>query len=61
MILLALAKLVGSLDCFYCNNGYSSRCANGALFGTAALDGAQAEYVLRRRPWVQDEGLTVHN
>jgi threonine dehydrogenase-like Zn-dependent dehydrogenase len=32
-------------DCFYCNNGYSSRCINGKLFGSAALDGAQAEYV----------------
>ncbi|KAI9720781.1 MAG: hypothetical protein M1812_002620 [Candelaria pacifica] len=36
---------VSCLDCFYCKNGYSSRCVNGALFGTAALDGAQAEYV----------------
>lgn len=32
-------------ECFYCKQGYSSRCAKGALFGTAALDGAQAEYV----------------
>lgn len=32
-------------ECFYCKQGYSSRCAKGALFGTAGLDGAQAEYV----------------
>ncbi|KAL8667283.1 MAG: hypothetical protein Q9202_000856 [Teloschistes flavicans] len=32
-------------DCFYCQNGYSSRCSNVLLFGSAALDGAQAEYV----------------
>ncbi|KAI4205307.1 MAG: hypothetical protein LQ346_001455 [Caloplaca aetnensis] len=32
-------------DCFYCKNGFSSRCEKVGLFGTAALDGAQAEYV----------------
>ena len=32
-------------ECFYCKQGYSSRCAKSALFGTAGLDGAQAEYV----------------
>lgn len=32
-------------DCFYCKQGYSSRCAKCELFGTAGLDGAQAEYV----------------
>ncbi|KAI9721876.1 MAG: hypothetical protein M1828_004971 [Chrysothrix sp. TS-e1954] len=32
-------------ECFYCKNGFSSRCTGGALYGTAALDGAQAEYV----------------
>ncbi|KAI9877149.1 MAG: hypothetical protein M1830_004678 [Pleopsidium flavum] len=32
-------------ECYYCKNGYSSRCAKSMLFGTAALDGAQAEYV----------------
>ncbi|KAI9756076.1 MAG: hypothetical protein M1815_004189 [Lichina confinis] len=31
--------------CFYCRNGHSSRCEKGALFGSPALDGAQAEYV----------------
>lgn len=32
-------------ECFYCLNGYSSRCAKGLLFGSAGLDGAQAEFV----------------
>ena len=36
---------VSCLECFYCKNGFSSRCAKSLLFGTAALDGAQAEYV----------------
>ncbi|KAL8998490.1 MAG: hypothetical protein Q9169_002433 [Polycauliona sp. 2 TL-2023] len=31
--------------CFYCKNGYSSRCEKVQLFGTAGLDGAQAEFV----------------
>lgn len=31
--------------CFFCSHGFSSRCAQGGLFGTAALDGGQAEYV----------------
>jgi threonine dehydrogenase-like Zn-dependent dehydrogenase len=33
------------MECFYCNRGYSSRCVRSLLFGSAALDGAQAEYV----------------
>nr|XP_036577574.1 alcohol dehydrogenase, GroES-like domain-containing protein [Colletotrichum truncatum]KAF6784572.1 alcohol dehydrogenase, GroES-like domain-containing protein [Colletotrichum truncatum] len=33
------------MQCFYCNNGYSSRCVHSKLFGCGALDGAQAEYV----------------
>ncbi|KAF2091775.1 GroES-like protein [Saccharata proteae CBS 121410] len=32
-------------ECFYCKNGFSSRCSKCLLFGSAALDGAQAEYV----------------
>ena len=32
-------------ECFYCKKGFTSRCAKSRLFGTAALDGAQAEYV----------------
>lgn len=34
-----------SSQCFYCKNGYSSRCAKSLLFGSAVLDGAQAEFV----------------
>lgn len=33
--------------CFYCRNGHSSRCEKGALFGSPALDGAQAECACR--------------
>jgi threonine dehydrogenase-like Zn-dependent dehydrogenase len=32
-------------ECFYCVRGFSSRCARSQLFGTALLDGGQAEYV----------------
>jgi len=32
-------------ECFYCKNGYSSRCEKSVLFGCPALDGAQAEFV----------------
>ena len=32
-------------QCFYCKQGYSSRCIKSGLFGTPSLDGAQAEYV----------------
>ena len=32
-------------SCFYCASGFSSRCEACLLFGTALLDGAQAEYV----------------
>lgn len=32
-------------SCFYCASGFSSRCEECLLFGTALLDGAQAEYV----------------
>jgi threonine dehydrogenase-like Zn-dependent dehydrogenase len=31
--------------CFYCLNNFSSRCEKCLLFGSTALDGAQAEYV----------------
>lgn len=31
-------------ECFYCKGGFSSRCAKSKLFGTAILDGGQAEY-----------------
>lgn len=32
-------------SCFYCKIGATSRCEHSLLFGTPALDGAQAEYV----------------
>lgn len=32
-------------ECFYCERGFSSRCARGKLYGTTILDGGQAEYV----------------
>lgn len=31
-------------ECFYCKKGFSSRCEKCQLFGTAVLDGGQAEY-----------------
>ncbi|WOO84330.1 putative zinc-binding alcohol dehydrogenase [Vanrija pseudolonga] len=30
--------------CYYCAKGYTSRCANGDLFGSVKADGMQAEY-----------------
>jgi threonine dehydrogenase-like Zn-dependent dehydrogenase len=30
--------------CFYCKQGYSSRCEENLLFGSALLDGGQAQY-----------------
>lgn len=32
-------------ECFYCLQGFSSRCEKCLLFGTPLLDGAQAEYI----------------
>ncbi|PWY66723.1 zinc-containing alcohol dehydrogenase [Aspergillus heteromorphus CBS 117.55] len=32
-------------DCFYCRRGHTSRCTKCLLYGSAVLDGAQAEYV----------------
>ncbi|OAA58510.1 alcohol dehydrogenase [Niveomyces insectorum RCEF 264] len=40
---------VSCSKCFYCRNGFSSRCAHSLLFGCPKLDGGQAEYV--RVPW----------
>jgi threonine dehydrogenase-like Zn-dependent dehydrogenase len=37
------AKLWHSFDCFYCKNGYFSRCDKWHFFSSAVLDGAQAE------------------
>ncbi|KAG0639528.1 chaperonin 10-like protein [Tuber brumale] len=33
------------LECFYCKNGYTSRCTQSMLYGSVVLDGGQAEYV----------------
>ncbi|KAK1640273.1 alcohol dehydrogenase GroES-like domain-containing protein [Colletotrichum phormii] len=33
------------MQCFYCKNGYTSRCVRSKLFGCGKLDGGQAEYV----------------
>jgi threonine dehydrogenase-like Zn-dependent dehydrogenase len=32
-------------ECFYCKHGCSSRCSSCQLYGTAALNGGQADYV----------------
>ncbi|KAH8653479.1 alcohol dehydrogenase GroES-like domain-containing protein [Xylariales sp. PMI_506] len=40
---------ISCMECFYCKHGATSRCKQCLLYGTAALDGAQAEYV--RIPW----------
>jgi threonine dehydrogenase-like Zn-dependent dehydrogenase len=36
-------------DCFYCNQGQSTRCSSGVLFGcvtpTLTIDGGQAEFI----------------
>lgn len=32
-------------ECFYCERGWSSRCSKSKLYGSAMLDGGQAEYV----------------
>ena len=32
-------------ECFYCKQGFSSRCEKSVLFGCDHLDGAQADYV----------------
>jgi threonine dehydrogenase-like Zn-dependent dehydrogenase len=58
----------GSLECFYCKNGYSSRCANCLLLGCPLLDGAQAEYVripfadgtvMKAPPSINDKALVL--
>ncbi|KAK4123493.1 GroES-like protein [Parathielavia appendiculata] len=36
---------VSCMECFYCTHGSSARCSKCLLFGSAALDGGQAEYV----------------
>ncbi|KAI0191430.1 alcohol dehydrogenase GroES-like domain-containing protein [Xylaria flabelliformis] len=36
---------VSCMKCFYCKNGYSSRCVHSLLFGSERLDGGQAQFV----------------
>ncbi|KAI6376521.1 hypothetical protein MCOR25_002735 [Pyricularia grisea] len=36
---------VSCMECFYCKKTQTSRCEHSQLFGSAALDGGQAEYV----------------
>jgi threonine dehydrogenase-like Zn-dependent dehydrogenase len=62
------ANLGHSLECYYCKNGFSSRCAKSLLFGTEALDGAQAEFVrvpladgtvMKAPPEIDDKALVL--
>lgn len=55
-------------ECFYCQHGFSSRCAKSQLLGSVGLDGAQAEYVrvpladttvVKAPPGVKDEVLVL--
>ncbi|KAH8782885.1 alcohol dehydrogenase GroES-like domain-containing protein [Diaporthe sp. PMI_573] len=54
--------------CFYCQNGYASRCVESLLFGCPKLDGAQAEYVrvpnadatvVKAPPEINDQSLVL--
>jgi len=54
-------------SCFYCREGITSRCESCRLFGTSALDGAQAQFIrvpladttLIKAPTGIDEGKLV--
>ena len=55
-------------ECFYCKRGFSSRCEKGLLFGSAVLDGGQAEYVripladgtvMKAPPGIQENALVL--
>ena len=55
-------------ECFYCRHGFSSRCTKSLLFGSAVLDGAQAQYVrvptadgtvMKAPPKINDEALVL--
>lgn len=56
------------MNCFYCKNGYSSRCEHSLLFGSEKLDGAQADYVrvpfadgtaMKAPPEIDDNALVL--
>jgi threonine dehydrogenase-like Zn-dependent dehydrogenase len=62
------AYTIISGKCFYCLNGASARCEKGLLFGSAKLDGGQAEYVrvpfadgttYKAPPSISDEALIL--
>ena len=55
-------------QCFYCQNGYSSRCVKCSLFGSPVLSGGQAEYVripladgtaVKATPEIDDKALVL--
>ena len=55
-------------ECFYCDNGFSSRCEHSLLFGCGKLDGGQAEYVripyadgtaMKAPPQISDNALIL--
>ncbi|KIN01124.1 hypothetical protein OIDMADRAFT_54265 [Oidiodendron maius Zn] len=43
--LVVMPFTVSCGECFYCERGYSSRCAKSQLFGCPLLDGGQAEFL----------------
>jgi threonine dehydrogenase-like Zn-dependent dehydrogenase len=56
------------MNCFYCLNGYSSRCRENQLFGSNSLDGGQAEFVripradgtvVKAPPTISDKALLL--
>ena len=55
-------------SCFYCGHGFSSRCESSKLFGSAGLEGGQAEYVripnadhtaMKAPPGIREEALVL--
>ncbi|KAG9247836.1 chaperonin 10-like protein [Calycina marina] len=59
---------VNCSECFYCKNGYTSRCVKSQVFGSPGLDGAQAEYVrvpladgtvVKAPPQIDDKSLVL--
>ena len=41
----SMTDIIASGQCFDCNNSISSRCTESQLFGSPALNGAQAKFV----------------
>ncbi|KAL2167838.1 hypothetical protein VTG60DRAFT_705 [Thermothelomyces hinnuleus] len=55
-------------ECFYCKNGFSSRCVHCLVFGTEGLAGAQAQFVrvpradgtvMKAPPEISDDALVL--